>query len=161
MPLSIEEEVLNPKFGVVISKTVTCRSWTDTQTNLQGAGSRTCHYGKGHDARCARLLLQFWRRILETCIELAKECIQTLKWSQCRPHSPPNVPQKTPRSPKSNTCPFASPILQKVKCALLTFLVINQFWKSKKIAVRLQKCEIQIFLFFSRNLNIQFDFFEI
>ena len=35
MPLPIEEEVLNPKFGVVISKTVTCRSWTDRQTQKQ------------------------------------------------------------------------------------------------------------------------------
>ena len=29
------------------------------ETNLQGAGSRTCHYSKSHDARCARLLIRF------------------------------------------------------------------------------------------------------
>ena len=34
MLLPTPDTVLNPKFGVVIPKTVTCRSWTNKQTEL-------------------------------------------------------------------------------------------------------------------------------
>ena len=35
MLLPTHEPVLNPKFGVVISKTATCSLWTDKQTDRQ------------------------------------------------------------------------------------------------------------------------------
>ena len=41
MLLPIHEAVLIPKFGVVISKTATCTSWTDRQTDRLAAPYRT------------------------------------------------------------------------------------------------------------------------
>ena len=50
MLLPVNEKVPNPKFGVVISKTMTCRSWTHKITYIQDYKHTNSH-GSPEDER--------------------------------------------------------------------------------------------------------------